>query len=261
MSGNIQLFNIKSLLNTINHSITDEIIDKVFGNLTFFFVNEDNEIIKFTFDHKNFDGELMSYYIKNKIIKPIYLKNFTNSNTLIPPEHQQLQLFNTNSCIYSKFIQSISLLTHNIINFKKKDINIGIIVSTRKNNIDKGNFLSLTIINILKNDKIETICDKIYNSIQNCKKQENQHSSIIDYIKKYANFNFKVDYIFNSHRNLSNFSIENKNFKIIYKNYSINEFKYLIYESYLPSLIIINYDNTIGKYFIGTIYNINFFFK
>lgn len=249
------LLPLKSYIDNLDFYLSNTVIYFIFGDVTFYYINNDNEVIKYTFNHQYMDGELMAYYIKYNLTKPIYINNFIKSGFNIP-QWQILEYYQSNIIHYTKFIKTIALTTYDIITNKKSDINIGVVVSTRKDNLEKGNFLQLVSIPILKTDNQEKICLKIYDTIQNSKKQKNHPSSVINTI---INTNLNIDYIFNSHRNLSNFTIDNKSFKKVHSNYSLEYIQNVFYNSKnkCKYFIILDYDLNIDKYFMSSIFNMN----
>jgi hypothetical protein len=250
------LLPLKSYIDNLDFYLSNTVIYFIFGDVTFYYINNDNEVIKYTFNHQYMDGELMAYYIKYNLTKPIYINNFIKSGFNIP-QWQILEYYQSNIIHYTKFIKTIALKTYDIIINKKRDINIGIIVSTRKyNNLEKGNFLNISTVHILETDNQEKICLKLYESIQNSKKKQNQPFSII---KTIINTNLNLDYIFNNHRSLSNFNIDNKKFKKVHSNYSLEYVENIFYNPKCKDKynIILDYDLDVNKYVISDISNIN----
>lgn len=248
------ILHLKSVINKLDTNLANNIIYFVCGDISFYYIHN-NEVIKYILNHKYMDGELFAYYIKNDILKPQYINDFKIQNLSIP-QWQILEYYQSNILYYTKFIKTIALTTHDIISNKKNDINIGVIVSTREDNVEKGNFVQLVSIPILKTDNHEQICLKLYDSIKNSKKQKNKPSSVIDTI---INTNLNFDYIFNSHRNLSNFIIDNKSYKKVHSNYSLDYIQNVFYntQNKCKYFIILDYDLNTDKYFISSIFNIN----
>ena len=195
-----------------------------------------NKILEYTFNHGDFDGYLMEYYIKNNLIEP----RIINCKQILELKKYQY-LSNTRINNYSIFISSISRLIYKMVKSQNREISIGIIVSDRyklKNYLKKGNYIKLATFKINKKNTLLEICEIHHSAIQSIKNQKNINN-MLSWLKIR-----NIDYIFNSHRNLSTIKQKNGNTLIKYNNkISKNEINKLISEPNNNKIIIVNYQN------------------
>lgn len=190
--------------------ISDFIYGFVFGLMKFIYIDNDNNLISYTFDHKNYDGSLMAYYIKKELINYNIeeKKNCINIYSFKP-----YQYLNNNRVLqFTRFTSSISYLLKDMIINQKRNIKVCIITSIRNKincSIKKGNFIKLVYFTINSSDNIFDICSKLQSSVKNTKNKNylKYNTTFHDVFSAYHN----VNYIFNSWRDLSNIrTIKNK---------------------------------------------------
>lgn len=204
-----------------------------------------NKILEYKFNHGYFDGHLMEYYIKNNLIEP----RIINCKQILELKKYQY-LSNTRINNYSIFISSISRLIYKMVKSQNREISIGIVVSDRyklKNYLKKGIYIKLATFKINKKNTLLEICEIHHSAIQSIKNQKNINN-MLSWLK-FQN----IDYIFNSHRNLSTIKQKNGNTLIKCNNYnkiSKNEINMLISE---PNKIFITIDYQNKHYIISKI--------
>ena len=92
--------------------ISDSLINIFAGSIYYIYINQNKNLISFTFSHKNFDGVLASYYIKNNLVK------YKNENNIKIYDYKSYQYLNNNTILhYTKFISSISYLLKDILKY------------------------------------------------------------------------------------------------------------------------------------------------
>ena len=137
-------FSIYFILGLIIYFYTPQILSDILlqiicGSIKLTYIDNDNNLISYTFNHRNYDGKLMKYSIQQELVKykTIYKKiNIYN--------FKSYQYLNNNRVLqFTKFISSISYLLKEILFYKKRDIKICIITSIRnkiKDYTSYGNF-------------------------------------------------------------------------------------------------------------------------
>lgn len=197
--------------------LSNILLSKFIINLTYKYINN---YINYKFNHRYFDGRLVSHYIKNNLWQS---KKISSGSRKV---NKYLFLKNERIQNYSLFTSSISNYLFDVIKIQKKKLKIGIVVSTRKNNLKKGNYLKFAIYHVNPNDNVFEICKKHHDSVNIIKssKYNNKTFKLKDLIQALS-----FDYIFNSQSELSNIkTIDNKNLTIQNK---ININKHLFYEN------------------------------
>lgn len=221
------------------------------GNVKIIYKDKNQNLISFTFNHRDYDGNLMAYSIQKELVK-FKIEKETDINIY---NYKQYQYLNNKSILnYSKFNSSISYLLNDIIRHQKRRIKIGIFVSIRNQIKDikcKGNFIKLAHVTFEPSDKLIDICNKIHVSIKNTQKQKyfTKNTCISDILETY-----NADYIFNSWRDLS--SINTKNNGLLIRQPVRNILKKDILDlkyKQKKSLIILDYLN--NKFIISSIIN------
>jgi hypothetical protein len=167
--------------------------------MKFYYMNQNKRLISFTFNHKNYDGELMVYSIKKNLVKYKIERNINIYNF-----HQYQYLNNNKILKYSRFTNSISYLLDEMIRYQKRKINVCIVVSNRdktRSYTCKGNFIKLAYYTVVPSDNLIDICSKHHNSIIKTKSKQyiKNNTTFYDVFSSLNN----VDYIFNSWRKLS----------------------------------------------------------
>ena len=209
--------------------------------------------LHYTFNHKDYDGELMNFYIKNLIYK-----KEKKEKKVISYDFKSYQYINCNRILnYSLFTSSVAHLLKKIMNYQnRKKIVAGIVISTRKflkDKTRKGNYLKFVKYTIYDNNTIYDISNIHNKNISNIKnnKQKILHTTLADIIKLY-----NVDYIFNSWRNLSVIKTIDNNLltRINTKNILEKDIKnfYNINNKYFIVLDFLN-----NKYIISNLFKIN----
>tara|TARA_B110000208_G_C11793694_1_gene438659 strand:+ start:3098 stop:3856 length:759 start_codon:yes stop_codon:yes gene_type:complete len=186
----------------------------LFGEFEFYYKDKYNRILNFKFRHKNYDGMLMSYYIKENLVK---YKRINNIKIFKPRSYQYLN--NKRILNYSKLTSSISNLLLKIIKNQKRKINICIIVSIRHkliNKFSKGNFIKFAKYSIDPSDNLLNICKKHDDAVKNVQSKNYlvMNTTIYDWISTFYN----IDYIFNCRKNLN--LIKTKNNNILVKQFT-----------------------------------------
>ena len=185
--------------------ISDTIYGILFGSLKFIYMDKNKNVISFTFNHKNYDGNLMAYSIEHNLVKYKIEKDTNIYN------FEKYQYLNNNRILhFSRFTSSISYLLKEIIENADREIKVCIVVSIRdkiKDYQSKGNFLKLAYFTIIPSDNIYDICSKVQTSVKNTQSKNylNNNTTCHDFVSSFYN----VDYIFDSWRSLS--SIYTKN--------------------------------------------------
>jgi hypothetical protein len=180
--------------------ISDIIYGINFGNLKFIYYDKNKKrLLSYNFNHKDYDGSLMSYSIQNNLVK------YNIENDIKIYKLKKYQYLNNERILdFSLFTSSISHLLNEIMMYQNRKIKICIIVSIRHNLIDKtqkGNFIKLAYYTISpKNNKID-ICNIHNYSVKNIKFKNYliKNTTLYDFIKSFIN----IDYVFNSRRDLS----------------------------------------------------------
>jgi len=179
--------------------ISDYIYGLKFGTMKFIYKDKKNQLLSYHFNHRDYDGSLISNSIQNNIIKYKIEKN------IYVYKFEQYQYLNNKRILkYSQFNSSISNLLSKIITNQNRTIKICIIISTRHkqiNKIKKGNFIKLAYYIVNPNNNKLEICYKHDLAVKNIKLKKNlkNNTTFYDFIKTFYN----VDYVFNSWKDLS----------------------------------------------------------
>tara|TARA_B100001093_G_C26847511_1_gene1023564 strand:+ start:1966 stop:2775 length:810 start_codon:yes stop_codon:yes gene_type:complete len=230
--------------------ISDKFYGKIIGDTTLNYYDYDNNNIRYIFNHKNYDGELMAHVIKNNLFKYTLSKNISNYEF---KKHQYLNSKRIEN--YSIFTSAVSYLLHDMMYFQRRSLKIGIVVSLRHKCKDinkKGNFIKLATYTVTPNDTLLGIC-KIHNDSVKYIKNKNYlryNSCFLDLLR-----GFQCDYIFNSWRSLTCINtVENKNL-IRQRDKEVKKIdvKKLIH---IPSWQYIILDYIDGNYILGDIIDI-----
>lgn len=174
------------------------LIGKVSGDIKFRYAitNYNNNVIEYTFNHKKYDGDLMSMTIKKKI--DVSNKKY-NSNLLY---YNYQKVFNPKVPNYSSFTNICSYILSRVLKNTDKKIKVGVIVSKRnclKDKFKSGNYFNIATYKVDSTMNLESIC-KIHNDT--VKKVKNNCKKIN--LKMYDFLHFhSCNIIFNSHRDLS----------------------------------------------------------
>lgn len=180
------------------HNLGDFIISLCAADINLSYLDKDNNLRMYNFNHKDYDGDRASIFIKDDLSK------YTINNQIevynIDKPHCKINSKRIKD--YTQFTSCISRLTHSMIKSQKRKINIAIVVSVRniKDKYKKGNFLKLANYSVNEDDTIEDICHKHTMSILITKKY-NQLWNGITLEDIYHTMN--VDYIFNNWRKLT----------------------------------------------------------
>lgn len=179
-------------------SFSNFLIGKVSGDVKFKYAitNYHNNIVEYNFNHKNFDGDLMSLTIK----KMINLSDQKMNTNLL--YHNYQKVFNPKVPNYSSFTNICAYILNRVLKNTNKKIKVGVIVSKRnclKDKYKSGNYFNIATYKVDSTMNLESIC-KIHNDTvkkvkNNCKKT---NLKIYDFLQ-FQSCNF----IFNSHRDLS----------------------------------------------------------
>ena len=184
--------------------ISDTGFGLIFSVIKLVYRDEHNKMLYYEFDHKDYDGSLMSYSINNDIVKPTLIDNI-KSYTF--KSYQYLK--NDRILDYSLFTSSVSYLLEEMLMYQKRKLVVCIIVSVRnnmKNSQTKGNFLKLAKFTVIPNDTIYDICYKLQTSVKNVQTQK--HLKFNTTFHDICSGLYNADYMFNSWRNLT--SIDTK---------------------------------------------------
>ena len=180
--------------------ITYEIVSKIiYGDLNFVYIDGHNRLLCYKFDHKNYDGKLMAYLIKNNLITYKIKKNIK-----IYKYNQYQYLNNKKIRDYSLFTSSISHLLNEILKIQKRALKICIVVSVRnklKDKTIKGNFIKFAYYTINPENDIIDICVKHRKSVINVQNEKYviNNTTLHDFISSF----YGVDFVFDSWRDLS----------------------------------------------------------
>ena len=146
--------------------ITDSIWGRL-GNMQLTYQTHKKTKIKYLFNHTYYDGELMSYYIKNELLNP--KKEYHNlfytfkSYQYLPNK----RLFN-----FSILTSSLAELLQKMVKHQNRTIIIGIIVSMRhqlNNHLDKGNYLKFSYYKVEPTASLLEICINHDTAVNNVK--------------------------------------------------------------------------------------------
>lgn len=234
-------------------TIIDNYYDKICGDTIINYFDCSNNNIRYVFDHKNYDGELIAHYIKNNLSKYTLKENVPKYELKKFKKYQYLKSKRIKN--YSKFASTISYLLYDIMHYQKRSLTIGIVVSLRhklKDITQKGNFIKIATYTVNPNDTLLDIC-KIHSDKIKYIKNKNHlryNTCFLDIIR-----GFGCDYMFNSWRSLTNIkTIENKNLIRQYdKEIKKIDIKRLLY---MPAWYLIRLDYIDGNYIIGKLTNL-----
>ena len=239
-------------------TISDKIYGKVCGDTIINYLDYSNNNIRYVFNHKNYDGELIAHYIKNNLSKYTLKENIPKCKLKKFKKYQYLNSKRIEN--YSRLTSTMSYLLYDMMHYQKRSLKIGILVSLRhklKDKNKKGNFIKMATYTVNPSDTLLDIC-KIHNDKIKYIKNKNHlryNTCFSDLIKGY-----QCDYIFNSWRSLTDIkTVENKNLIRQY-NEEIKkiDMKRLIY---MPSWNFIRLDYIDGNYIIGELVNLDDFQK
>jgi len=161
-------------------------------------------IHQYVVHHSEYDGELLSSSIKKQLIKP---KILTNRRYIGFEDHQYLTTERIHG--YSLFTSAVAVFGWKVARIQKKDLRIGIIVSTRNLITDKmrpGNYIKHAYYTIKKNDSLLEICEKHNNAVQRVKNTK----TVTNTLTFIDGFRFpRLDYLIDSQRSLSRIPMDN----------------------------------------------------
>jgi|SaaInlStandDraft_6_1057023.scaffolds.fasta_scaffold02823_3 hypothetical protein len=186
--------------------LSDSVYSLKFGVVQFIYKDSNKNLISFTFDHKDYDGKLMSYSIQEELVK-YKVEKETELKLYNFKQHQYLN--NKRILQYSKFTSSISNLLNEMITHQKRRIKVAIAVSVRNQLKDikyKGNFIKLASVTLEPSDTLINICSKIHTSIKNTQQHKYfmKSTCISDIFPLY-----NIDYLFDSWRDLTSINTKN----------------------------------------------------
>ena len=86
--------------------LSDTIYEKINGLIKLIYIDYNNNLISYTFNHKDYDGRLMKYSIQKELVK------YKNENSILNIyDFKKFQYLNSNRILqFSKFTSSISYL-------------------------------------------------------------------------------------------------------------------------------------------------------
>lgn len=231
--------------------ISNFLINIFTGSIYLIYINQNKNLISFTFDHKNFDNILASYYIKNNLVK---YKN-ENKTYIKIYNYKSYQYLNNNTILhYTKFISSISYLLKDILKYQNRTINIAIYVSIRNklnNYYSKGTFIKFACCTLYPSYNLHDICYKIQSTIKNTQ-QSTYYKNNITFYDIFKLYN--VDYIFNNKRASSIINTNDNKLLIKQSIYNISEKDILnLIHNKKNILIILDFLN--NKYIISNLIN------
>ena len=210
MNNKVKLFLIIILLLYIYfltpQMLSDNIYEKICGLIELIYIDNNNNFISYTFNHKDYDGRLMKYSIEQELVKYKIKNDILNIYNF-----KNFQYLNSNRILqFSKFTSSISYLLKEMLIYQNRKLKVSIIISIRKkirNPLSKGNFIKFACFTIIPSDNVFDICSKCQTSIKNAQSEKyiKKNTTIHEFIFGFYN----SDYIFNSWRDLSSIIIYN----------------------------------------------------
>ena len=232
--------------------ISDSFINIISGSIYYIYINQNKNLISFTFNHKKFDGVLASYYIKNNLVK---YKNETNIKIY---DYKSYQYLNNNTILhYTKFVSSISYLLKDMLKYQNRTIKIAIYVSIRNklnNYFLKGNFIKFALCTLYPSYNLLDICSKIQFSIKNTQQSTyfKYNTTLYDIFSLY-----NIDYFFNNKRFSSVINTNNNNLLIKQSIHNIleNDIFNLIHNKKKRMFINLEFIN--NKYIISHFINLD----
>ena len=232
--------------------LSDTIYEKINGLIKLIYIDYNNNLISYTFNHKDYDGRLMKYSIQKELVK------YKNENSILNIyDFKKFQYLNSNRILqFSKFTSSISYLLKEMLVNQKRKLKIGIFISIRKkikNQLIKGNFIKFANFTIIPSDSIFDICLKCQTSIKNSQSKRYiiKNTTIHEFIFGFYN----SDYIFNSWRDLSSIITKNNKLLIRKSTNKITEKDILNLKYLKDKKAVIFLDFFYNKYIISNIVN------
>ena len=238
--------------------ISDKIYGKVCGDTIINYRDYSNNNIRYVFNHKNYDGELIAHSIKNNLCKYTLKENIPKHKLKKFKKYQYLNSKRIEN--YSIFTSTISYLLYDMVRYQRRKLKIGIIVSVRhklKDKNKKGNFIKIATYTVNPNDTLLDICNIHNDKIKYIKNKNHlrYNTCFSDVINGY-----QCDYIFNSWRSVTCIkTVENKN---LIRQYD-EEIKKIDIKRlmYMPSWSFIRLDYIDGNYILGELINLADFHK
>lgn len=178
--------------------LSNNIYGLKFGTMKFIYIDQNKKLKSFSFNHRDYDGDLMAYNIKNGLVD--YVTEKKNINVYNFKSYQYLS--EKKILKYSRFVSSVSFLLNEMITCQKRKIKVVIIVSKRdklKNYQTKGNFIDFAYFQIDPSDSFLKICSKCQQTIKNIKSNQIKRANLNKFLFLFSN----VDYVFNSWRSLT----------------------------------------------------------
>uniref|UniRef100_A0A6C0F5T7 Uncharacterized protein n=1 Tax=viral metagenome TaxID=1070528 RepID=A0A6C0F5T7_9ZZZZ len=179
--------------------LSDIIYGMNFGVMKFIYMDGDKNKISYTFNHRNYDGQLMAYTIQQELVK------YNIEEDLKTYKFKPYQYLNSDRILqFSRFTSSVSYLLNEMITHQKRNIKVCIITSIRnkiKDTMSKGNFIKLAYFTIIPSDNIFDICSKLQTSVKNAQSKNyfKENTTLHEFFSAFYN----VNYVFDSWRDLS----------------------------------------------------------
>ena len=190
--------------------ISDFLFYKSQGLVKLVYLTKDGNILTYKFDHGNFDGILMSRYIKENDKKNLVSVKKFNKEYAEKLSFKKYQMFSyKRHKKYSMFTSNISQLLLKLFkNINYDQIKVAIVVSVRaKKDNSYGNYIKLARYTVNKNHSIDDICRIHHETVKKAQK----YSYIKNTTIYEALMMLNVNYIFNSWKGLSHIKLNNGN--------------------------------------------------
>lgn len=212
----ITLFNFLMYIFFFTPKFITNNIFSLFGYNKFIYIDKNSktkELLSYIFNHKFYDGKLMSYNIQQELVN----YKIENDAILFKPLFYNfiIKEYSKELVNYSKFNIVLSHLLYKMLLHQKRKINICIIVSIRDkliNKMKKGNYIKYACFSVNLSDNIFSIANKYKNSVKEIQNKNYfvKNTTIYDLISSFRN----IDYIFNNWRDLSQIKTINNKYLI-----------------------------------------------
>jgi len=230
---------------------TDSVFGMLHGTMEFIYKVKDNKrLIRYAFDHAQFDGALMVHTIQQELV------DYKTIDDVVVYNFKPYQnLDSTRIPTFSRFTSSISYLLREMVARQKKTIRICIIVSIRNNLKDftsKGNFIKYACFTVAPSDRVIDICSKLQTSVKNV--QSSYHFRGNPTLHDFTSV-LSADYVFDSWRIFSSIHTKSGNLLVRQPTTSVSEEDiYNLKHSRVRSFITLDFLD--DKYIISAIFTL-----